>query len=92
MENYEAMSPRVHGSMAEDEFTKSIERQTASVPSSVFLGLALGSMAVALVAQMSGEGKWGNFIGQWAPSLLMIGVYNKLVKLEGHDYTDRGTH
>jgi hypothetical protein len=23
-----------------------------------------------------------NFIGQWAPSLLVIGVYNKLVKVE----------
>jgi hypothetical protein len=89
MENYEP-NPSARENMTEDEFTKSIERQTASVPSSAYLGLALGSMAVALVAQSTGQGKWGNFIAQWVPSLLLIGIYNKLVKLEGHDSTDRG--
>ena len=92
MENYGAMSPRTRESMTEDQFTKSLEKQTASIPSSAFLGLALASMAVALLAQSTGEGKWGNFIAQWVPSLLLIGVYNRLVKLEGHDHTDRGTH
>jgi hypothetical protein len=29
--------------------------------------------------------KWGNFIAQWVPTWLIIGLYNKLVKLEGHD-------
>ena len=32
------------------------------------------------------------FVGQWAPSLLVIGLYNKLVKLEGHDQEDKGTN
>jgi len=29
------------------------------------------------------------FFGQWAPSLLIIGLYNKLVKVEGHDEEDK---
>ena len=39
---------------------------------------------------MAGRGKWGNFIAQWVPTWLIIGLYNKLVKLEGHDQSDRG--
>jgi hypothetical protein len=74
----------------EDQFTKSIERYTAAIPSSAFLTVAVAAMAVSLAAQLAGGGKWGNFIAQWAPTWLMIGLYNKMVKLEGHDQTDRG--
>ena len=74
----------------EDELTKTIERYTAAIPSSAFLTVALAAMGVSLVAQVAGGGKWGKFFAQWAPTWLMIGLYNKLVKLEGHDKTDRG--
>jgi hypothetical protein len=73
----------------EDQFTKTVEKYTASIPSSAFLGVAVGAMAASLVFQMLGQGKWGNFIAQWVPTWLIIGVYNKLVKIEGHDYSDR---
>jgi hypothetical protein len=72
----------------EDSFTKTVEKYTAEIPSSAFLGVAVGAMAVSLFFQLTGEGKWGNFIAQWAPTWLIIGVYNKLVKLEGHDSVD----
>jgi len=74
----------------EDEFTKTIERYTGAIPSSAFLAVAVAAMGVSLAAQMAGGGKWGNFIAQWAPTWLMIGLYNKMVKLEGHDRGDRG--
>ena len=74
----------------EDEVTKSIERYTAGLPSSGFLAVALGAIGLSLVCQMIGRGKWGNFIAQWVPTMLIMGVYNKLVKLEGHDHADRG--
>lgn len=74
----------------EDEVTKSIERYTAAIPSSAFLGVAVGAMAASLMFQLGGRGKWGNFIAQWVPTWLIIGVYNKLVKLDGHDRVDRG--
>jgi hypothetical protein len=46
-------------------------------------------MAVSLMCQVTGQGKWGNFIAQWVPTWLIIGLYNKLVKLEGDDRFDR---
>jgi hypothetical protein len=74
----------------EDEVTKSIERYTAAIPSSAFLGVAVGAMALSLLFQLGGRGKWGNFVAQWVPTWLIVGLYNKLVKLEGHDRVDRG--
>ncbi len=54
----------------EDEVTKTIERYTAAIPSSAFLGVALGAMAVSFLFQIGGRGKWGNFLAQWAPTWL----------------------
>jgi hypothetical protein len=74
----------------EDEFTKRIERYTAAIPSSAFLAVGVGAMVLSLGAQLAGGGKWGNFMAQWVPTWLIIGLYNKMVKLEGHDKADRG--
>lgn len=74
----------------EDKFTKQVERYTATIPSSAYLGVAVAAMAVSLMFQVGGKGKWGNFIAQWVPTWLIIGLYNKMVKLEGHDRMDRG--
>jgi hypothetical protein len=74
----------------EDQFTKTIEDYTAALPSSTYLAVAIGAMVLSLMCQATGQGKWGNFIAQWVPTWLIIGVYNKLVKLEGHDQYDPG--
>jgi hypothetical protein len=75
----------------EDQFTKVIEEYTGAIPSSAYLGVAVGAMGLSLLCQITGRGKWGNFIAQWVPTWLILGLYNKLVKVEGHDQTDRGT-
>ena len=62
-----------------------LEEQTAKIPSDVFLWAALGSMALSLGLQVAGIKKRSLFVGQWAAPLLILGLYNKLVKLEGHD-------
>lgn len=62
-----------------------IEEQTAKIPSDVFLWAALGSMAISLTLQIMGKKKESLFIGQWPAPFLLLGLYNKLVKLEGHD-------
>ena len=74
----------------EDQFTKTIESYTAAIPSTGYLAVAIGAMGLSLACQVAGRGKWGNFIAQWVPTWLIIGLYNKLVKLEGHDRYDRG--
>jgi hypothetical protein len=69
----------------EGETTKMIESYTAQVPSGTYLTLAIGSMALSLIMMLSGRKEAGTFIGQWAPTLLIIGLYNKLVKVQGSE-------
>lgn len=70
----------------EGEFTTKVEQQTAKIPSISWLGLAVGSMAVSAGLALFAERKsLANFVGLWAPSFMLIGIYNKLVKLEGSD-------
>jgi hypothetical protein len=69
----------------EDRFTGAIERRTSQAPSSLFLGLALGSMAVSAVLKISGKDEWALFVGQWAAPFLIMGNYNKMVKQHGSD-------
>ncbi|MCC6559275.1 MAG: hypothetical protein IT372_40650 [Polyangiaceae bacterium] len=66
----------------EGKLTTKIEERTGRVPSGAYLALAIGSMAVSAGFMLSGKRHVANFIGQWVPSLLVIGVYNKLVKIE----------
>ena len=67
---------------------KSIEEQTANLPSDTFLWLALGSIATSLSLKVAGRDKDALFVGQWAPTFLLLGVYNKLVKQLGSDRTE----
>jgi hypothetical protein len=70
----------------EGELTKRVEEQTAKVPSIGYLGLAIGSMAVSAGLLIFSERKeYANFVGLWAPAFMLMGIYNKLVKLEGSD-------
>ncbi len=70
---------------SEGRVARMIEQQTARLPSDVFLWAACGSIVGSLVLQLSGEEKKANFVGQWAPTLLILGLYNKIVKLEGSE-------
>jgi hypothetical protein len=64
---------------------RSIEQQTAKLPSDTFLWLAGGSIATSLTLKMMGKDHEALFVGQWAPTFLILGLYNKLVKLMGSD-------
>ena len=69
----------------EGKLAKAIEEQTAKLPSDIFLWASLGSMALSLTYQAVGKKHSSLFFGQWAAPFLLLGLYNKLVKLEGHD-------
>ena len=84
----------------EGDVARNIEQRTAKLPSDLFLWAALGAMGLSATAQivgmLRGRGILGTngaplstFIGQWAPTLLLFGVYNKIVKLHGSDRTDQ---
>lgn len=69
----------------EGKWTKELEGETAKVPSVVFLGAALASMGVSLALKLMCRKHTALFIGQWAAPFLLLGLYNKIVKTEGHD-------
>ena len=72
----------------EGRVAKTIEEQTAKLPSDAFLWMAVGSMAVSATLQIMGNRNVSLFVGQWAPTLLIFGLYNKLVKQLGSDRTE----
>ena len=82
------METRVTG-QREDNVTGMIESQTSKMPSSMFLGMAIGSMGASLVLKILGKDDWALFVGQWAAPFLIMGNYNKMVKQHGSDASSR---
>jgi hypothetical protein len=75
-------------SRSEGAVAKTIEQQTAKLPSDTFLWLAVGAMATSATLQVMGNRHVSLFVGQWAPTFLIFGLYNKLVKQLGSDRTE----
>ena len=73
---------------SEGQVAKAIEEQTAKLPSDAFLWMAVGSIAVSATMQMTGNKHASLFVGQWAPTFLILGLYNKLLKQLGSDRTE----
>lgn len=69
----------------EGPVAKAIEKQTAKLPSDAFLWISVGVMVASAVLQFTRKKHWSLFVGEWAAPLLIMGLYNKLVKVEGHD-------
>ncbi len=69
----------------EGAVAKAIERQTSKLPSDTFLWLALGSIGLSLSLRLFGRRDQSHFVGHWAPTILLLGLYNKLVKLFGSE-------
>ena len=75
-----------HGAdKGEGNVTKMIESQTAKIPSGTYLTGAIAAMVGSSVLMLFGQRNVANFVGQWVPTILIIGLYNKLVKLEGSE-------
>ncbi len=66
----------------EDMVTNAIEKQTVKLPSDTFLFAAIGAAALSLSLKCIGKDKNAAFVGQWVAPILIMGVYNKLVKQE----------
>ncbi len=92
----------------EGPVARSIEKQTAKIPSDLFLWAAGAAILGSLTFQVIGMtrkvnnlgGLFGGinaqpraplatFVGQWVPTLLLLGVYNKIVKVAGSDRISR---
>lgn len=80
------MSTREH---KEGEMTKEIEDYTADLPSDLFFAASVMAMGTSLGLKLVKKNHAALFFGQWATSFLLFGIYNKLVKIGGHDRKDR---
>lgn len=69
----------------EGPVAKAIEEQTAKLPSDIFLWSSIASMGVSLGLKIAGYKHTALFVGQWAAPFLILGLYNKIVKTQGHD-------
>lgn len=82
--------------------TEKIEKQAAKIPSDIFLWAATGAVGLSLLRQFSDARKQTRFIfmrprspspaylGLLAPTLLLLGVYNKLSKMNQTEKGDWG--
>lgn len=66
----------------QDRPNEVVEEQTKKIPNLVFMGAAGVSIAASLTLILSGKEKFANFVGLWAPTILLLGVYSKILKLE----------
>lgn len=70
---------------SEGTVARTIEEQTAKLPSDTFLWGAVAAMGVSAFFEFTGDKDKSRFVGQWVSPLLLFGVYNKLVKQQGSD-------
>jgi hypothetical protein len=92
------------GDVREGRVARSIEQRTSKIPSDVFLWAAgvamIGSLAFQILGprpvasgifarRVPGRAPLAGFIGQWVPTLLLFGIYNKIVKVAGSDRFSR---
>jgi hypothetical protein len=76
-------APVLRAEHRESSLTRLIEQQAAKIPSDFFLAAALGAMVASLSFELAGRRRSSRFIGMWPGPLLVMGVYNKLVKTLG---------
>ncbi|WP_439487989.1 hypothetical protein [Algoriphagus sp.] len=69
----------------EGKVAKTIESQTAKIPSDVFLWSSLSAMGASLCLKVCKQDHLALFVGQWAAPFMLLGIYNKIVKTEGSD-------
>lgn len=72
---------------SEGKVAKEIEQRTKMIPSDVFLWGAVASIGLSWALRGMNRDKDSNFVSTWAPTLLILGLYNKLVKLHGSEST-----
>jgi hypothetical protein len=76
----------------EGPVARAIERQTSRIPSDFFLWSGVAAIATSLTLALFGRKHAANFVGQWVPTVLLLGVYNKIVKVAGHDVQQPQLH
>lgn len=83
------MNMELPGNHTEGKVAKAIESETAKLPSDIFLWTGLGMLASSFFLFGMNYRHSALMVGQLASPILIMGVYDKLVKQAGHDFTDK---
>jgi hypothetical protein len=70
---------------SEGPVARTLEQQTAKLPSDLFLWAAVGSIGASALLRLMGKKNASLFVGEWVSPFLLFGVYNKIVKVAGSD-------
>jgi hypothetical protein len=70
---------------SEGPVARNIEEYTARLPSDVFLWAGGASIVASATLHLMGRKEDAQFVGHWAPTFLILGLYNKIVKVAGSD-------
>jgi len=81
---FEGLGVKAH-EHEEGPTTKMIEQYTSQIPSGFYLGLAFGAVGASLGLRLMGRDRDSQFVGHWVAPLLIMGLYNKIVRLQGSD-------
>ena len=57
-----------------------LEKQTTNIPPELFFWAAGGSILASLSLKLLKKDHASLFVGQWAPTFLILGVYGKMVQ------------
>lgn len=66
-----------------EEMNRVAEKASSKTPTLLFTYAAIGSILVSAFMQFRGKKDLSLFIGQWVPSFLLFGLYNKIIKTQG---------
>lgn len=73
----------------EGTITVALENRTSQIPSIAYLIGGVGALALSTGLMLCGRRRASIVVGQLASPLLIMGLYNKMVKTQGHDSFDR---
>ena len=71
---------------------RTLEQQTAKLPSDWWLWGSLAAMGCSCMLYFNNKKEESIFVGQWAHTFLLMGLYNKLVKVAGSDRVHTGQY
>ena len=63
-----------------------------AVPSQLWYILGIGSVFASLILQAIGLKNWADFVGKWAPTFLLVGLYHKLLRPGNENATGQATN
>lgn len=64
----------------------SVEQTASKIPAETYLMGALGSIGLSLGLKLLGRDRDAEFVGHWAPTFLILGLFSKLME---HDRKTR---